>query len=105
MSSTDIPFARFQPILNPAFDIYTKHIGVKLAKHPSADKLQKCHSPDDFLQLLLERETAFQDYRDKHRELFDCLRPVVQVVHTFSAVFGEVAGFVPLQPTSDICRH
>jgi len=94
MSSTTASSARFQSILDAAFDSYAKQTRVELAKHPSADKLQNCHSPGDVLQLLLERETAFLDYRDKHRKLFDSLSPVVQVVHTFSAVFGEVAGFV-----------
>jgi len=94
MSSTTASPARFQSILDAAFDSYAKQTGVELAKHPSAYKLQNCHSPDDVLRLLLEKETAFQDYRDKHRKLTDSLRPVVQVVHKFSAAFGEVAGFV-----------
>jgi len=94
MSSTTASSARFQSILEAAFDSYAKQTGVELAKHPSMHKLENCHSPDDVLQLLLEREIAFHDYRDKHRKLLDCLGPVVQVVHTFSAVFGEVAGFV-----------
>ena len=94
MSSTTTSSARFQSILDAALDSYAKQTGVELAKHPSADKLQNCYSPDDVLHLLLERETAFQDYRNKHRKLLDSLRPVVQVVHSFSTVFGEVAGFV-----------
>src|SRR5712672_4641401 len=94
MSSTTASSAKFQSILDAAFESYAKQTGVELAKHPSAHKLENCHSPDDVLQLLLERATAFRDYRDKHRKLIDGLRPVVQVVQTFSAVFGEVAGFV-----------
>ena len=96
MSLTTASSDNFQSILDAAFDSYAKQTGVELAKHLSAYKLENCHSLDDVLQLLLERETAFRDYRDKHRKLIDGLRPVVQVVHTFSAVFGEVAGFVRL---------
>ena len=91
MSSTTASSARFQSILDAAFDSYAKQTGVELAKHPSMHKLENCHSPDDVLQLLLEREIAFHNYRDKHRKLLDCLSPVVQVVHTFLAVFGGVA--------------
>ncbi|KAH9954472.1 hypothetical protein BC827DRAFT_959866 [Russula dissimulans] len=102
MSSTLASSPSFQPILEAAFDSYAKQTGVELVNHPSADKLQSCHSPDDVLQLLLGGKTEFQGYRDKHRKLLDGLRPIVQVVHAFSAVFGEVAGFVPFQPTKVI---
>ena len=85
---------RFQSILDAAFNSYAEQTGMELAKHPSADKLENCHSPDDVLRLLLEGETAFQNYRDKHRKLIDGLRPVVNVVHIFSAVFGQVADVV-----------
>ncbi|KAH9960163.1 hypothetical protein BC827DRAFT_417095 [Russula dissimulans] len=102
MSSTSASSANFQSILDAAFDSYAKQTGVELAKHPSADKIQDCRSPDDVLQLLLGGKVEFQGHRDKHRKLLDGLRPIVQVVHAFSAVFGEVAGFVPFQPTKVI---
>jgi hypothetical protein len=86
--------ADFQPIFDAALDSYTRQTGVDLTKHPSADKLQSCHSPEDIMQLLSERETSFKDYRDKYRNLIDRLRPVVQVVHAFSGVLSETAGFV-----------
>jgi len=94
MSPTAASSTGFQPILDAAFDSYAKQTGIDLAKHPSADKLQNCHSLEDFLQLMLERETAFKNYRDKHCKLIDCLRPVVQIVHKFSNFLGEVAGLV-----------
>jgi hypothetical protein len=89
MSSTN-----FQSIIDAAFDRYAKQTGIDLSKHPSADKLQSCATSEDVLQLLQDRETAFKDYRDKHRSLISCLRPVVQVVHAFSGILGEVAGLV-----------
>ena len=85
---------RFQPILDAAFDSYANQTGIDLVKHPSADKLQNCHSLEDVLQLLLERERAFKDYRERHHKLIDSLRPVVKIVHQFSNFFGEVAGVV-----------
>jgi hypothetical protein len=84
----------FQPILDAALDSYTKRTGIDLTKHPSADKLQNCRSPDDVLKILSERESAFKDHRDKYRNLIDRVRPVVQVVHALSAVLGEIAGLV-----------
>jgi hypothetical protein len=86
--------ANFQSILDAALSSYSKQTGIDLTKHPSADKLQNCRSPDDVLQILSERESAFKDYRDKYRNLIDRLRPVVQVAHGFSAVLGGAAGLV-----------
>ncbi len=94
MSSTTTSCPTFQSIFHAALESYAKQTGIDLTNHPSADKLQDCHSPDDVLRILSERESAFQDYRDKYRNLIDHLRPVVQVVHAFSAVLGEAAGFV-----------
>jgi hypothetical protein len=75
-------------------DGYAKQTGIDLATHPSARELQNCDTSEDILRLLQNRETAFGTYRDKDRKLIDRLRPVVQIVHAFSGVLGEVAGFV-----------
>ena len=94
MSSAAAFSATFQSILDAALDSYAKQTGVDLTRHPSADKLQNCRSPDDVLRILSERESAFKDYRDKYRNLVDHFCPIVQVVHAFSAVLGEAAGIV-----------
>jgi hypothetical protein len=108
----------FQSILDAALDSYAKQTGIDLAKHPSANRLQNCRSSDDVLQILSERESAFEDYRDQYRNLIGCVRPVVQVVHALSGVLGGlVSGHcirliytnhlyatqqVPFQPTKAI---
>jgi len=84
----------FQPILDATLVNYRKQTKVDLTKHPSAEKLQNCSSLDDVLQLLLEKETAFNVYRDKHHKLIDSLRPIVRIVHAFSTICGEAAGLV-----------
>jgi len=94
MSSMTLSSSNLQSILDAALDSYAKQTGIDLRKHPSADKLQSCATSEDVLQLLQDREIAFKDYRNKHRKLIDCLRPVVQVVQAFSGVLGEVAGLV-----------
>ena len=93
MSSTTTSLPNFQSILDAALDGYAKQTGIDLTKHPSA-KLQDCRSPDDVLQLFSERESAFKDYRDRYRNIINHVRPVVQVVHAFSALLGEAAGLV-----------
>jgi hypothetical protein len=94
MSLPTASSANFQSILDAALDSYARQTGIDLTKHPSADKLQSCHSPEDIIQLLSERETAFKDYRDKYRNLIDRLCPVVKVVQSLSSVLGEAAGLV-----------
>jgi hypothetical protein len=86
----------FQSIFDSALEGYTKQTGIELSKHPTALKIQNCHSPEDVIQLLLERGSEFKDYRDKFRKLLDCIRPVVQVVHVFSGVLGESFGIAPV---------
>jgi hypothetical protein len=89
-----MPSSDFRTILDAALDNYLKQTGTDLTKHSSADQFQDCHSPDDVVSLLLQRETDFKDYRDKYRALIDRLRPVVKVVHVFSNVLGDAAGLV-----------
>jgi len=92
MSSMATSTSNFQSILDAALDHYHKQTGIDLTKHPFAEQLQNCHSPDDVVQLLLERETSFKDYREKYRKLIDYLRPVVKVIHALSGIIGEGLG-------------
>jgi len=84
----------FQSILDAAFLSYSTQTGIDITKHPSADKLQHCHSPEDVIRVLLDRETAFRNYREEYHKLIDFLRPVVKVVHAFSGILAEAAGLV-----------
>ena len=100
MTSTINTSPDFRSILEAAFDGYTRLTGVDLTTHPSAQRLQSCHSPEAVLQLLQEREASFKDYRDGHRRLINWLLPVVRAVHTFSGPLIEVGGLpvVSLNP-------
>jgi hypothetical protein len=97
MSLPTAPSANFQSVLDAALDSYVKQTGVDITIHPSAEKLQNCHLPEDVIQLLSEGEAAFKDHRDKYRNLIDHLRPVVRVVYAFSGILGEA-----FQPTKAI---
>src|SRR5258708_7124027 len=95
MSSTTTSSANFHwSSILTGLDSYTNQTGIDLTEHPFADELQDCRSPDDVLQILSEREFAFGDDRDRHHNIINHVRPVVQVIHAFSAVLGETAGFV-----------
>jgi len=91
------PSPNFQSILDAALDSYHKQTGIDLTIHPSAEQLQNCHSPDDVVKLLLERETTFRDHRDKYRKLIDYLRPVVKVIYAFSSILCGTSGLVSNQ--------
>ena len=97
MSLPTTSSANFQSVLDAALDSYFKQTGVDITKHPSAEKLQNCHSPEDVIQLLSEGETAFKDYRDKYRDLIDHLCPVVRIVYAVSGILGDA-----FQPTKAI---
>jgi hypothetical protein len=71
---------------------YSRQTGIDLIKHPSAEQVQNCQSPDDVVELLLERELAFTEYRDEYCKLIDTLRPIVKVVNAFSGILGDAAG-------------
>ena len=83
----------FQLIFDAALSDYTKQTGIDLVTHPSAQALQNCRSADAVLDLLQGKGRAkqFQVYRDGNRKLIDCLRQVVQVLHTVSGILNEAA--------------
>jgi len=89
-----MPAASFQPILDAALADYSEQIGIDLAKQPFADRLQSCHTPDDILRLLEDKANEFKDFREGNRKLIDCLKPVVNVIHGFSGVLGEIMSLV-----------
>lgn len=91
--SFHLKMTNFQLILE-ALDKYTEQTGINLKETPFADKVLGCDSPDSILLLLQENVKMFKEYRDKNRKFIDCLSPVVQFVHAFSDILGEVAGLV-----------
>ena len=84
----------FQPILDAALADYVKQTDIDPTKHPLINQIEACHTPDDVLKLLEEKANKFKDYRDGNRNLIDCIKPVVNVIHAFSGVLGEVANLV-----------
>jgi hypothetical protein len=88
MSSTTIS-PSFRSILDAALAGYSKQTGIDLTRHPSACKLQSCHTSREILQVFRDKEMAFRDYRDENRKLINHLFPVGEVVHGFSGTFAS----------------
>ena len=103
MSSTVSSSSNFQSIFDAALSEYTKQTGIDLTVHHSAQTLQNSTSADAILALLEDKAKQFQAYRDGNRKLINCLKPVVQVLHTVSTILGEAATSVSLMP--DEPRH
>ena len=93
MSLTTASTSNLRLILD-ALNDYTKQTGIDLSKNPFAESFLNYNSPDSVLQLLQDRAKAFKDYRDGNRKLINWLSPVVQVLHAFSGILGEVASLV-----------
>jgi fungal STAND N-terminal Goodbye domain len=86
----------YQLIFDAALADYAKQTNIDLVTHPFAQALQTCDSADAILNLLQDKAKEFQVYRDGNRKLIDCLKPVVQVLHTVAGILGEVATLVSL---------
>jgi hypothetical protein len=95
MSSTGqaTPSSNFQLIINALAD-YAKLTGMDLTKNPFAEKIELSTTPEAILELLLEREKAFKEYRDGNRRLISCLSPAVKVVQSFSGILGEAVSLM-----------
>ncbi|KAF8269007.1 hypothetical protein EI94DRAFT_1052604 [Lactarius quietus] len=74
---------------------YAEQTGIDLKKSPFADRVNRCDSPTAVLLLLQEDLKAFKDYRDKNRKFLNCVKPLVQFVHTFSGILSEARLMFP----------
>ena len=99
MSSTGQPTSstsfvpNIQLITNALAD-YAKITGVDLSNNPFAASFELCNSPEEILELLQEREMAFNQYRDGNRRLITSLSPAIKVLQAFSGILGEAVSLV-----------
>lgn len=77
-----------------ALSQYADTTGIDLSQNPFAEKLQLSDSPAAILELLEERERAFEEYRDGNQKLMACLTPAVQILHAVSDTLGEALSLV-----------
>ena len=96
MSSTPTSSSSLQPIFDAALSDYANQTEIDLATYPFAETLQNCQTADAILDLLQDKAKQFRAYRDGNRKLISCLKPVVQVLHSFS---GFLAGAIALVST------
>ena len=83
--------SNFQSIFDLALSDYVKQTNIDLSTHSFIQSLQSCDSPEHVLDLLAAKAKQFRAYRDGNRKLINCLKPVVQVLHTVSGILGEAS--------------
>ena len=93
-ATTRTSHSNFQSIIIHALADYADQTGVDLSQNPFAEKLRQAKTSDDILELLQEREKAFEEYRNGDRGLVNCLSPAVRVLHGFSDLLGQTIGIV-----------
>ena len=77
--------SRFEALFESALRDYEEQTGDSLAKHPLAERFQKCQSVDSITTLLQEKARAFREYRGRDK-ITNSLKSVVSVLHRVSAV-------------------
>jgi hypothetical protein len=105
MSSAVTPSSNFQTIFNAALSNYAKRTNIDLASHPFAQTLQTCDDAEAILALFQDKAKQFQEYRDGNRKLINSLKPIVQFLHTVTAILGKAATLVSVDlsyPTTSL---
>ncbi|KAH9061918.1 hypothetical protein EDB87DRAFT_1560134, partial [Lactarius vividus] len=97
-----MPSTSFKPILDAALAEYANQVGIDLATYPLSDALRSCNSPNDVLKILEDSANKFKDFRDGNRKLLNWLSPLVQILHTLSAVLGASIALVPFEPAKAV---
>ena len=82
-----------QLITNALAD-YAKVTGVDLSNNPFAAVIERSDSLEAILELLQEREMAFNQYRDGNRQLITSISPAIKVLQAFSGILGEAVSLV-----------
>jgi fungal STAND N-terminal Goodbye domain len=86
--------SNFQSIIIDALADYANQTGIDLSQNPFAERLQQSKTSDSILELLQEREKAFEEYRNGDRRLVNCLSLAVRVLHGFSGLLSQAIGIV-----------
>ena len=84
MSNTASTSSNFDTLFNAALVEYTKQTGKDLRNHPLASEINSCDSPDSILRIFQEQAEKFDEFRKGDKQLFNCLGPIIKVLHAFS---------------------
>jgi hypothetical protein len=92
--STSTSHSNFASTFNAALETYKRKTKKDLAKHPLLSRLQSCESPEAILNVLQEQIPASSQSQNSDNGLMKWVIPTVNVLYSFSAALGDVAGLV-----------
>ena len=92
--STSTSHSNFDSIFNAALEKYKTKTKQDLANHPLLPRLQSCGSPEAILTVLREQAPEFNQTQNSDDGLTRWIGPTVNVIYSFSATIGGVAGLV-----------
>ena len=92
--SSSTSHSNFASIFNAALEKYNRKTKQDLAKHPLLPRLQSCQSPEAILTVLRGQIPGFDQSQNSDDGLTNWVTPTVNVLYSFSATLGGVAGLV-----------
>ena len=92
--STSTSHSSFASVFNAALEKYRRKTKQDLTKHPLLPRLQSCDSPEAILTVLKEETLEFNQSQNNDDGLTKWVTPTVNVLYSFSATLGGVAGLV-----------
>lgn len=93
-ASSTLPLDDFARIFNDAKERYRTNTGHDLEDAPFAAELRGCVSVEDIIQILDNRDKAFEAFRAHGKKFRKVIEPVVRVVQFFLETGSEVAAAV-----------
>ena len=92
--------SRLRVLFQAALEDYEKQTGVKLTKHPLAERLQDSNSVESVTDILCEQAKDLDKYREKDKVLKP-LKKVLTTLHIISSLpsvadFAQYVGLVCL---------
>jgi hypothetical protein len=93
----------YRSVFNDALKAYEEKSGKVLSSDPLLRRLEKCHSPDDVITVLLQQIPGIDQSWSSHSSLTSWLNPTVNVINSFSAAIDGAIGLV--SPTETEVIH
>jgi hypothetical protein len=84
----------FTAVFQAASSEYQTVTGKPVDKHPLAEQLERCDSPQAVSDVFRTRAQSFSKSRKSNDKLMEWLDPIVHVLYSFSATLGEGIGLV-----------
>ena len=94
LSLPRLPRISTLPPFSTLLEKYKRKTKQDLAKHPLLPRLQSCDSPEAILTVLREQTPEFDQSQNSDDGLTKWVTPTVNVLYSFSATLGGVAGLV-----------